>query len=100
MQWQAAVSAGDFRVRQKTLPGATAALRNIDTFHFRHLPVSIFTTALREHRGPKAAYCRSLDRLHLAAMEELKLTRLMTLDRMQAEAPESLGDEILLRGEG
>ena len=73
-------------------------MRNLDPFHFRYLPAAVFSTALRQHRHPQAAYCRSLDRLHLAAMEELKLKRLMTLDETQAKAAEALGYEVLRPG--
>ncbi len=73
-------------------------MRNFDPFHFRHLPAAVFSTALRQHRHPQAAYCRSLDRLHLAAMEELRLRRLMTLDDSQAKAASALGFTVLRPG--
>jgi len=74
-----------------------AAMRNLDPFHFRHLPAAVFSSA-RQHRNPQAAYCRSLDRLHLAAMEELKLRRLITLDEIQGKAAEALDYEVLYPG--
>jgi predicted nucleic acid-binding protein len=54
---------------------------------------SVFTTALAQHEK-SAIHCRSLDRLHLAAMEELKITRLMTHDARQAEAARELGYQV------
>jgi predicted nucleic acid-binding protein len=42
-------------------------------------------TALEQHEAA-TAHGRSLDRLHLAAMEELGVRRLMTHDARQAEA--------------
>src|SRR6185312_13636591 len=75
-------------------------MRNFDPFHFRHLPASVFSTALKQHRHPRAAYCRSLDRLHLAAMEELNVRRLMTLDQAQASAAAALNYEIVEPGGG
>jgi predicted nucleic acid-binding protein len=75
-----------------------ASLRNLDPFHFRHLPAAVFSTALKQHRTPRGAYCRSLDRLHLAAMEELNVRRLMTLDRGQASAAAALNYEIVEPG--
>jgi predicted nucleic acid-binding protein len=100
VQLKNGVSAGDFRVSQfRHYQAQLVALRNLDPFHFRHLPSSLFQTALRQHRRPDATYCRSVDRLHLAAMEELKLTRLMTLDKLQAKAAEALGFEILFPGQ-
>ncbi len=44
----------------------------------------------------KAAYCRTLDRLHLATMEALNLRRLLTNDGTQANAARALGYEVLL----
>lgn len=73
-------------------------MRNLDPFHFRHLPAAVFSTALRQHPHPQAAYCRSLDRLHLAAMEELKLTRLITLDEVQGNAAKALHYKVLYPG--
>lgn len=70
-------------------------MRNLDPFHFRGLPAAVFSTALRQHRHPQAAYCRSLDRLHLAAMEELKLKRLITLDAIQGKVAAALDYEVL-----
>ena len=40
----------------------------------------------------------SLDRLHLAAMEELRISRLMTHDARQAEAAWELGYEVISPG--
>ncbi|HXQ20700.1 MAG TPA: type II toxin-antitoxin system VapC family toxin [Candidatus Acidoferrales bacterium] len=44
----------------------------------------------------KSAYCRSLDRLHLATMQALGLHRLLTNDEMQARAAQGLGFETTL----
>lgn len=74
------------------------SLRNIDPFHFCHLPSAVFSSALKQHRHPRGAYCRTLDRLHLAAMEELKIQRLMTLDRGQASAAAALNYEVIEPG--
>ncbi|SRR5260221_8922915 len=74
------------------------ALRNLDPFHFRHLPGSVFVAALRQHQRPRAGYCRTVDRLHLAAIEELGLSRLMTLDRQQARVATDLGFQVLYPG--
>jgi predicted nucleic acid-binding protein len=75
-----------------------SALRNFDPFHFRHLPAAVFSTALRQQRHSRATYCRSLDRLHLAAMEELKVLRLMTLDKLQARVATELDYEVVRPG--
>lgn len=41
----------------------------------------------------KAAYCRTLDRLHLASMQALGVHRLLTNDETQARAARALGFE-------
>ena len=43
-----------------------------------------------------AVYCRTADRLHLAAMEALGLRRLLTNDEQQATAARALGFGVLL----
>jgi hypothetical protein len=88
------ISTSQWRHFQAKLTG----MRNIDPFHFRVLPGSVFSSALRQHRHPQAIYCRALDRLHLAAMEELKVSRLMTLDEKQAQAAEGLGFRVVRPG--
>ncbi len=99
VQLKAAALGGEIRTSQwRRFQAKLVAMRNFDPFQFRHLPAAVFQTALRQHRHPQAAYCRSLDRLHLAAMEELKQTRLMTLDEAQAKAAEALGHEVVRPG--
>lgn len=44
----------------------------------------------------KTAYCRTLDRLHLATMQALGLHRLLTNDETQARAARGLGFETTL----
>jgi predicted nucleic acid-binding protein len=99
VQLKAAAIGGGIRVSQwRQYQAKLASLRNLDPFHFRYLPAALFSTALRQHRHPQAAYCRSLDRLHLAAMEELKLTRLITLDETQGHAAEALHYHVISPG--
>ena len=43
----------------------------------------------------RSVHCRTLDRLHLAAMQALGLRRLLTNDDSQARAASALGFEIL-----
>src|SRR4051794_10956235 len=77
VQLKAAAAGGEIRANQwRQYQAKLIGMRNFDPFHFRHLPAAVFQTALRQHRHPQAAYCRTLDRLHLAAMEELKQKRL------------------------
>ena len=101
VQLKAAAIGGDIRASQwRQYQVRLTAMRNLDPFHFRYLPAALFSTALRQHRHPQAACCRSLDRLHLAAMEELKLARLITLDAIQGKAAEALDYEVLYPGRG
>ncbi len=99
VQLKAAAVGGEIRTSQwRQFQARLATMRNFDPFHFRHLPAAVFSTALRQHRHPQAVYCRTLDRLHLAAMEELKVTRLMTLDDLQAKVASALVFEVVRPG--
>ena len=66
-------------------------------YTFRSLSGTVFSTALRQHDTSKIQ-CRSLDRIHLAAMAEFGITRLMTHDLRQATAAKELGYEVLSPG--
>jgi predicted nucleic acid-binding protein len=68
-------------------------------FVFHKLAGTVFDTALTQQTSAKT-HCRSLDRLHLAAMEELGITRLMTHDTRQAAAVLELGYEVISPGLG
>lgn len=63
----------------------------------RGLEISVYHTAMRQHQSTKT-HCRSLDRLHLAAMEELGIRRLMTHDVRQAAAARELGYKVISPG--
>jgi predicted nucleic acid-binding protein len=73
-------------------------LKNRPPFEFRTLPAAIFQTALRQHKNSGDKHCRSLDRLHLAAMEELDVSRLITHDLGQAKAAIEAGFEVIRPG--
>jgi predicted nucleic acid-binding protein len=73
-------------------------LRNRPPFEFALLSSRTFQTALRQHRNSGDLHCRSLDRLHLAAMEELGISRLMTHDESQAKAAIEAGFEVIRPG--
>ena len=56
VQLKAAVIGGDMRASQwRQYQVRLAAMRNLDPFHFRHLPAAVFSTALRQPRNPPAA---------------------------------------------
>ncbi len=73
-------------------------LRNQEPFEFGALGHSVFQIALRQHQNSGALDCRSMDRLHLAAMEELKISRLMTHDENQAKAAIEAGFKVIRPG--
>ena len=73
-------------------------LREVDPFRFLPLSGTVFQTALRQQRSPRQPHCRSLDRLHLAAMKEFGLRRLMTNDAAQAAGARALGFEVVSPG--
>jgi predicted nucleic acid-binding protein len=99
IQLQGAMMAGEIRSSQlRQYQARLIAMRNLDPFHFRYLPAAVFSTALRQHRHAQAVYCRTLDRLHLAAMVELNTGRLMTLDQVQGKVASSLGFQVLSPG--
>ena len=72
------------------------ALRNEEPFAFRNVPNGIWDVAFRQHRNSRDTYCRTLDRLHLAAAEKMGITRIMTRDAAQAAAAEELGFEVVV----
>jgi predicted nucleic acid-binding protein len=99
VQLKAAWTGGDLtRPQWRKLEAELALLRNQPPFEFRALPSAVFQAALRQHRNSGARHCRTLDRLHLAAMEELKLTRLMTHDENQARSAVEAGFDVVRPG--
>ena len=83
-----AYSLSRYRLLRKELEG----LLDKEPFERRALSGGVFEAARIQHtRHGTTGFCRTLDRLHLAAMEELALTRLMTNDLQQAEAARALG---------
>lgn len=69
--------------------------RDTDPFSFQELSGTLLATALRQHRAAGRTHCRTLDRLHLAAMEELQVRRLLTEDEDQATAARALGFDVV-----
>lgn len=99
----------EVQLRAKWLGGATTtkryrayrtrltAFRRTSPFEFRELPGAVFQLAIRQHVSGKW-HCRTLDRLHLAAMSELGLRRLLTNDGKQAAAARALGYDVVFPG--
>jgi len=76
-----------------------ASFRETAPFEFRDLSGAVFRHAIHQHLAGKH-HCRSLDRLHLAAMKELGQHRLMTNDAKQAAAARAIGYEVISPGMG
>lgn len=70
-------------------------ISNEEPFELAELSSGLLATALQQHIESDI-HVRSLDRLHLAAMEELGVRRLMTNDIRQAKAARALGFEVLI----
>ncbi len=70
-------------------------LANQEPFEFRSLPGTLFRTALQQLRSRERQHLRTLDRLHLAAMQEWDVRRLMTHDLALGQAAAVLGYEVL-----
>ena len=99
VQLQAAWLAGRYReARWRQFRVKLAEFRETEPFRFHRLSATVFPTALRQHQAQGKIHCRTLDRLHLAAMEELNLTRLITNDASQASAARAMGFEVLTPG--
>ena len=97
VQLRAAWLGGRFtRTRYRGLTERLLLLGQRDPFTVQPLPGTVFQTALRQHRDRLEPHVRTLDRLHLAAMEELGLRRLMTHDAQQAEAAKAVGFEVVI----
>lgn len=88
--------AGTLTARQEVRLGRVLAdFRGMDPFRHRSLPFDLPGIArLQARRSP--LYCRTADRLHLAAMEALGVRRLLTHDDQQATAARALGFGVVL----
>lgn len=74
---------------------ALQSFRQLAPFEFRNLTGGVFRLAIQQHVSSAVAHCRSLDRLHLAAMGELGVRRLMTNDTKQAVAARAMGYQVV-----
>src|ERR1041385_497853 len=73
------------------------SFRKMEPFDFKNLSGNVFHKAIRQHLSAKS-HCRSLDRLHLAALDELGVNRLLTNDVRQAANARSAGYEVISPG--
>jgi predicted nucleic acid-binding protein len=86
------------KVRYEDYRATLVSFRETAPFEFRDLSGAVFRRAIRQHTSGGKMHCRSLDRLHLAAMEELGTRRLLTNDTKQAATARALGYETLSPG--
>jgi predicted nucleic acid-binding protein len=97
VQVQGRVAGGSLSAR-----AATALMALVDRtlgklpYEVTETPSNLFVIASRQITPMgRSAHCRTLDRLHLAAMEALGLRRLLTSDEIQARAAQALGFEVV-----
>ena len=83
------------KARYESYRAALMSFRETRPFDFHDLSGSVFRLAIRQLVSGGKRHCRSLDRLHLAAMEELGQRRLLTNDTKQAAAARALGYEVV-----
>lgn len=80
--------------RYRAQRAGLTALRDTEPFEFRPLPGDVFRVGIAQAIASKS-HCRSLDRLHLAAMQVLGVTRLLTNDAAQADAARAMGYDVV-----
>jgi uncharacterized protein len=96
VQLRAGWEGGTFtRTQYRRLTQRLRGFLDHEPFDYRSLPGTLFQSALRQLRQSEGPHVRTLDRLHLAAMEELGIRRLMTHDLAQSAAAQALGYEAL-----
>jgi predicted nucleic acid-binding protein len=99
VELKAAYMGGDYtRTQWRKLEAQLSTLRNQEPFVFKTVPGAVWETAFRQHRNSGQIHCRSLDRLHLAAIEQFEISRLMTHDEAQAKAAKGLQFEVVMPG--
>jgi uncharacterized protein with PIN domain len=86
------------QARHKSYRDAFLSYREMAPFVFLGLSGGVFGQAVKQDAGSGKVHCRTLDRLHLAAMEELGVRRLLTNDAKQAAAAKALGYEVFSPG--
>jgi predicted nucleic acid-binding protein len=87
------------KIRYEAYRNKLSSFRETAPFEFRDLSGAVFRRAIEQHLAGKW-HCRSLDRLHVAAMDELGQRRLLTNDAKQAAVARALGYEIVSPGMG
>ena len=88
---------GVTKTRYEAYLAKLASFRETEPFRFRDLSGAVFRQAIDQHAAGKW-HCRSIDRLHIAAMKELGEERLLTNDGKQAVAARALGYDVVSPG--
>jgi predicted nucleic acid-binding protein len=97
VQLQAAHLGGEYNLpKRRALEAQLTRFYSQPPYEFRPLPGALLKTALRQHRNSGSLHGRAFDRLHLAAMEELSVRRLMTHDQAQAAAAVAMGWDVVM----
>ena len=86
------------RKRYETYRSKLSSFRNTAPFEFRDLSGRTFRRAIEQRLSQAGIHCRTLDRLHLAAMDELGLKRLLTNDNKLASAARALDYAVVVPG--
>jgi predicted nucleic acid-binding protein len=85
------------RATARRLAERLDALLDMAPYEFMTAPVTIYDLAADQLASfSPREYCRSLDRLHLAIMEALRVRRLLTNDEAQARVAERMGFSVRL----
>ena len=85
------------RATARRLAQRLDALLETAPYDFMTSPITIYDLAAERLASfSPRDYCRSLDRLHLATMEGLRVRRLLTNDDAQARAAGRMGFSVLL----
>ncbi|HIM30728.1 MAG TPA: PIN domain-containing protein [Planctomycetes bacterium] len=97
VQLKAGCLGGDYgKTKYRAYLKQLEAFGDMDPFHFVSLSGGVFETAMQQDSGSPKDHLRTLDRLHLAALGELGISRLMTNDSRQAESALSAGYEAVV----
>lgn len=83
--------------RQRKVQAELQRLLEVEPFRLAGLGSTLWDVALAQMARSKV-YCRTLDRLHLAAMNELGVRRLITHDQRQAAAAVDAGIDVVTLG--
>jgi len=85
------------KARYRAYRSRLASFRELEPFEFTDVSSDVFRAAIKQHVA-SPEHCRTLDRLHLAAMGQLGARRLMTNDGKQAATARAFGYEVVVPG--